>query len=153
VLLALLTSLDGPTDWLTEGERRWQNTAPGLAMMCFRLAALVGVIYVLTAWRTSRFQAKAVALGIPKERARQRIRPHWAWYPLPVFLFWASLGIVATVIFLDMPDVVLLGLGVGGLCFVGASLLTVHILWRRVQFKRRLLADNLPPLPLPELPR
>jgi hypothetical protein len=148
----LLASLDGPTNWLSEEERRRQDTASGLAMTCLWLAAVAGVVYLLTAWRTWCFRTKALALGIPKERARQRIRPSWAWYLLPVYLFWATLCIVAAVIFLDMPDIVLMGLGISGVCFVVAAVLAVLIMRRRMRFKLRLLTDDLPPLPPPEPP-
>jgi len=147
---ALLASLDGPSNWLTN-QSRAKALGEAVGKLAFWIVVFGAVVYVLTVWRTGCFQAKAVAAGIPEELAKQRIRPSWAWYLPGAYVFMAGLlgGSMMVFIFRGR-EAIRYTLGVFCLGLFVASLLTGIVMWRRVRTKRRILATvSLPATSVP----
>ena len=153
---ALLASLDGPSNWLSDWERA-ENL--GVVIVKF-LAWIVGIgvaVYVLVARRTSVFCGRVVERGLPVALARQKIRPSWAWYLLGAYLFFASICascwiVVANLISrlekhqtLANDNSLWYSLGLLVIGSLLASAVTGIVMRRRVKYKRLILATPLPP--------
>ncbi len=142
---ALLTSLDGPSNWLTDADR-YEQLGEGVGKFLVWIVGIGAFVFWLAARQDEKFQQRTREMGLPPELAAQKIRPSWAWHLLGAYVIFG--GIVAASAFslwairnpLETPSAMQKSLGVFALCLLAGLAIIIVTARRRAAARRRILA-------------